>query len=624
MLRGMNEPTRCDTSPESVLVQVSSDSSDTRLTAWTVTDDTPSRRVFTRPLSPYELGFFYDGKFNGVADSVDNYLVVTRDESLFRLENISRAWVAIKQLFPLLGATTKELESQTPSALFVVSELDLGIARPNDITLGMVQSEEQVHSIVDRLISGPRQLSDESHARLYIYSRSDKPGHFHAIFLHSHVIIDGTSALTMIRTFFDILSLPPYGTVPDLQTRLALCAGIPNLNPNMHLPRGQRCWRQAAGHIIRQSRFQKLKVGLRLGTSGQLAHLRRSQGGISLPRADTTHTGINAAASRRAIVSFSRERSSLVVASCRKHSITIGSALPVLSQMGSTRVLHRRYLRGEISEKEWMQRLTQPFHSAGPINLRPFLDQEWYENGGAEVVMLGINFYIITIPSMPTVPSEWLSQHRSELEDGAPPFSALFPRDRFVRRVQWVKKQFKHTLTHPLIFEIATAPSLERAIGAKAAAERWTKLQAGEELEGTEQPIHVSPTLGYVFHNGGSSLGNVSQTSSTARHLSSQLLLQVDPSRPTEYPLSFDNPLSSRKYYTGFEKAPPEIPPTPTIEIVNSWKKLSVRPGELYLGAETKDQKLSISVSWDGNAFSNDLVEEWLDEIRQATEYYLC
>ena len=37
-------------------------------------------------------------------------------------------------------------------------------------------------------------------------------------------------------------------------------------------------------------------------------------------------------------------------------------------------------------------------------------------------------------------------------------------------------------------------------------------------------------------------------------------------------------------------------------------KKLSVRSGELYLGTETKDLELSISVSWDGNASPHELV----------------
>ena len=108
--------------------------------AWTVTNSTPSRLVFTRPLSSLETCFFYDGKLNGVADLVENYLVVTSDESLFHYENVSRTWVALKQIFPFLGATAKELESETPSALFVVSDLDPKIARPDDTTLGLAQS----------------------------------------------------------------------------------------------------------------------------------------------------------------------------------------------------------------------------------------------------------------------------------------------------------------------------------------------------------------------------------------------------------------------------------------------------------------------------------------------------
>ena len=209
-------------------------------------------------------------------------------------------------------------------------------------------------------------------------------------------------------------------------------------------------------------------------------------------------------------MTFARDQSSLIVAGCRKSSVTIGSALPILGQMGSARVLHRRYLRGEIGEQEWMRYRTQPFHSAGPINFRPFLDREWYESGGAEMVMLGINFYFITIPSIPTVSDRWLAQHQSELEGGTPPFSALLSRDRFVRRAQGVKKEFKYMLTHPLLFEIATAPSLERALASKVAAERWKKLQAGERLGETDKSILGFLADDHLFHIGGASLGNVS------------------------------------------------------------------------------------------------------------------
>ena len=77
-----------------------------------------------------------------------------------------------------------------------------------------------MHSLMDQLISGPMRLSDKLLARLYTYSRTDKPGHFHALFLHSHFIIDDIVALATIRTFFNVLSLPSRKEVPGLQTRL--------------------------------------------------------------------------------------------------------------------------------------------------------------------------------------------------------------------------------------------------------------------------------------------------------------------------------------------------------------------------------------------------------------------
>ena len=327
-------------------------------------------------------------------------------------------------------------------------------------------------------------------------------------------------------------------------------------------------------------------------------------------------------------MTFSQDRSSLIFAGCRKHSITFGSVLPVLGQMGSTRVLHRRYLRGEIDEEQWRRYRTQPYHVVGPLNFRPFLDQEWYESGGVEMVMLGISFYAATIPSMPTVSPEWLSQHRSELEDGTPPFSALLSEGRFVRRAQAMKKQYKNILAHPLLFEIGMAHHAQRPLITKTAFDKWKNLQAGEKLEEIEKPILDLPVNGYLFHNGGVSLGNVSWTICNYRlpFLKVFFFLQIDPLRPTKFPLRLDDRLSSRKYFTstGLKDVPSEIPTTPTIEIVKSWKELSVRTGELYLGAETKDQELSIWISWDGNVFEDGLVKEWLEEIGKATGYYLC
>ena len=229
-----------------------------------------------------------------------------------------------------------------------------------------------------------------------------------------------------------------------------------------------------------------------------------------LPQTITTYTKFKTPLSRRTTITFSRDRSSHVLASCRKNSITIGSVLPVLGQMGSTRVLHRRYLRGEITEERWWGYRSQPFHTIGPLNSRPFLDREWYQGGGFEAVMVGISFYSTTLPSIPTVSREWLSQHRSELEDGTPPFSALLPQDRFVRRAQAWKKQMKDMLTHPLLFEIWMANHAARIPMKKVVIGKWKKLGAGEKLEEVEEPILDFLSDDFRPHNGGSGVGNVS------------------------------------------------------------------------------------------------------------------
>lgn len=50
---------------------------------------------------------------------------------------------------------------------------------------------------------------------------------------------------------------------------------------------------------------------------------------------------------------------------------------------------------------------------------------------------------------------------------------------------------------------------------------------------------------------------------------------------------------------------------------------LHCRPGELYFGSATNGGRLSIYFFWDDNVYDAAMVEDWLDEIRKAVEYYL-
>ena len=228
---------------------------------WTLVGDSPSpNRVFTRPVDNNEIGFFYDSTFNGVADMVEHYMVQTTQGSLFEFTNVARTWIALKLIFPLLGATTRETDYEATRASLTVAEADLGVTRPGEVDLLTANSEAEVHEFVEQLISGPRQLSLNLLSQVHIFSRKDDPGLYHVVIHIAHLITDGISALTLVRMFFDILSLPPTTHIPDLETRLGLCPGSENLNPNRNLPLARQRWRRAIGWVIHHIRDPKIQV----------------------------------------------------------------------------------------------------------------------------------------------------------------------------------------------------------------------------------------------------------------------------------------------------------------------------------------------------------------------------
>ena len=61
----------------------------------------------------------------------------------------------------------------------------------------------------------------------------------------------------------------------------------------------------------------------------------------------------------------------------------------------------------------------------------------------------------------------------------------------------------------------------------------------------------------------------------------------------------------------------------PAISLVSNTTMLCCRPTELYLGASTSARKMQLSVHWDNNVFDEALINEWLDEVKNAIDYYL-
>ena len=345
---------------------------------------------------------------------------------------------------------------------------------------------------------------------------------------------------------------------------------------------------------------------------------------MSIPRKITTYTPYRVPRSKRLTTTFTEEQSTLVIANCRKHGITFGIAFPILGQLGGSRLLHRKYIRGGIEKDEWEWRRIQPCNTRGPFNYRPYLDKDWYANGGSEVVALGINYYFNTHPFMPSVSDEWISHNRHVLEDDAPSFSALLSQGRFVLRSNLIKEQLDKLLAHPLLFEIANARVPTNMPLRKQAGRLWTRVHEGGELDEPEKHVQSVLTDDVIYHNGGSSMGNVRIIEPlTFSTLADDGSYQIDSLRPTEYPLHSSSPLSSQKYYPQ-PKADDDRSTEPTIRVIDSWRRLCTRPAELYLGSFTQNKKLSVFVSWDGNTYEDSVVEEWLREVKFAIHHYLC
>ncbi len=182
-----------------------------------------------------------------------------------------------------------------------------------------------------------------------------------------------------------------------------------------------------------------------------------TQGGHTLPRTITEETYRTPATTARVFVRIDPASTRTILASCKKHKVTFGAAIPVIAQMALTRLLHRRYLRGDIPLEEWEHRRRQPMNLGGPVNLRPYLDEAWQRAGGVGEMLLMIDYYDVALPFMPAPFGARRDAGVPREDDGAPPYAALLSRARFLHRAQLSKRQLARTVKHPLLLEIAHA-----------------------------------------------------------------------------------------------------------------------------------------------------------------------
>jgi hypothetical protein len=189
---------------------------------------------------------------------------------------------------------------------------------------------------------------------------------------------------------------------------------------------------------------------------------------------------------------------------CRSKAIPFGNTFTVLGQVALTRVICRRYIRGDIDKDEWGYRRREPMFTGSPHNLRPFLNQQWFEQGGSSNVSVSISFFFHTLPFMPLGASSGLAPG-----DVLPEFQDLLSPARFWLRCNLVMQQTRSLRRHPL-FPYCLV--LGREVDARKETARCSDAQDGNQ-EGSDgriiSAVEQGQTYGPVMSYGGSSLGNV-------------------------------------------------------------------------------------------------------------------
>ncbi|KAK0483770.1 hypothetical protein IW261DRAFT_1331704 [Armillaria novae-zelandiae] len=524
---------------------------------WKLRSSSPDA-IYERPLGLSELLFYLRGRAcHGVSDSAHSvcFEVPNDSISLITEETVGKAWVFAKQMHPLLGARVETVGDRNEDVHFVVDEHRLKSHIPGEVTFMTVPSFSDADATVENILNQERILDDYHLVRLFVFRQSDQTNCFHIVFHAAHCVSDGVSRHIVVRTLLSFLSSLSHPVpAPPLSERLALSLATDDLYPVRKLNIATQRWHRAMAQVIASIRSAKL-----------------ISGGQSLPRKITVHMNENPVDSRKTVLYFTAEETLCILKICRDHGVTFGNVFAVLAQIAMGRLLCRRYAQGLITEEEWEFRKTEPTYTLGPVNIRPYLDHEWYTRGGAENPMLSIGFYSYPMSFVPLKP-----------EGAYAPFDILLSRQRFWHRCRNMKKRANDLLKHPLFLDIGSV-RYPRAI--TMLKELESKVQASSSRE-EDLPISAIDQAkhGMVFLFGGSNFGS------------------ADKLLPCEFPVGGE---------------------TPTIYVRCSGLRLRCHPGEIYLGASTFRKELELVVYWDNNVTEKTIIEEWLREVKNATSYYL-
>lgn len=218
--------------------------------------------TYVRPLGLTEQIFYWDGLFEGTADSVTLAEVEvqhTARDPIISAANVENAWTSLKLTYPLVGSQIIQRPDQ--SLWFVVDHNRLRSNGPGEIHFHDVASAEEAQAISSNIPNSARLLSNNLLACLFIFRRTDNSKRFHFAIHAAHTITDGNANAALLRMFLDKLA-GSKSSIEGIRDRLALSSSCDELHPVHRLSPARKRWRLAIGAVISNKRMSRLRVGL--------------------------------------------------------------------------------------------------------------------------------------------------------------------------------------------------------------------------------------------------------------------------------------------------------------------------------------------------------------------------
>src|SRR6266545_1153276 len=189
-------------------------------------------RSYERPLGAMETCFYWDSAFARTTDSIrcSEVKVINGDlDKIIGLPNVLRSWTNVKKRFPLLGSRVYQGDND----VFInVAEERLLTHQSNEISFHNVVSwEEAVHLADDMSKTENQILSNDLQAHIIIARHQGRTDSFYFLFIISHIVTDGISNDTIIKTFLDELCGISSVDRSNFEERLALSVASEELNP---------------------------------------------------------------------------------------------------------------------------------------------------------------------------------------------------------------------------------------------------------------------------------------------------------------------------------------------------------------------------------------------------------